>query len=190
MTIESHRDTTKAYTKEEIYAYERDEYEAECDKNCRILNHKARTRIFFTAFVTGMPFCELGLNDKWRMGREIVRRQDIIPVMHDDWINIYEPEFHCSIDHDEYEKTHVIRFQPLDGCKVELVRFRVSLRENRELPLQVKCRFVVDGLRVIIRCDLIVPGYYSRNVKLGQVPCEKVEIRIPIPESWDISFPH
>lgn len=37
-----------------------------------------------------------------------------------------------------------------------------------------------------LRADVLVPGFASR--KLGQVPCEDVMIRFPIPECWIYMF--
>lgn len=37
-----------------------------------------------------------------------------------------------------------------------------------------------------LRADVLVPGFASR--KLGQIPCEDVMIRFPIPECWIYLF--
>lgn len=37
-----------------------------------------------------------------------------------------------------------------------------------------------------LKGDVLVPGFTSR--KLGQVPCEDVAIRFPIPECWIYLF--
>ncbi|PAA57359.1 hypothetical protein BOX15_Mlig034083g2 [Macrostomum lignano] len=185
------RDRNKApvdYVKEEVCAYVQDEYEAAVDLQGRIQRQKSRTRVFFTAFVTGMPYVELGLNDKWRYGNEVVKRQDIIPMLHDDWIDMYEPEFHAVVDMDRYNNSHMICFYPLDACRFELMRFRVALRENQELPLQLKCVFSIDQDRVNIRCDVMVPGFFSSHTRCHEVPAEDIEIRIPIPEDWVYFF--
>ena len=63
--------------------------------------------------------------------------QDIIPIIHDEWIMFYEPEFHSVIDMEQYERDHMIHFVPPNAAKFELMRFRVTLRDNMELPLQV-----------------------------------------------------
>ncbi|CAH8456774.1 unnamed protein product [Schistosoma turkestanicum] len=188
MKIPSHKDTSLNYSREEVCCYVVDEYEGKLNMHGTILEQKARTRIFCTAFVNGGPHIVLGLNDKWRFGREIVRRSDILPVMHDEWISIRKPEFHSCVQMDEYEKDHMLQFYPLDGCRFELLRFRVSLRGNRELPMQVKVTYTIDGRRVSMRCDLLVPGYFSASKRSGAVPCENVEIHIPFPEEWIYHF--
>ncbi|VDP71477.1 unnamed protein product [Echinostoma caproni] len=188
MKIPAHKDSTLNYSREEVCCYVVDEYQGKVSKLGTIVEQKARTRILCTAFVNGGPHIVLGLNDKWRFGREVVRRADILPVMHDEWISIRNPEFHSCVEMDAYEKDHMLKFYPLDGCRFELLRFRVSLRGNRELPMQVKCLYSIDGRRVCMRCELLVPGFFSACNRKGAVPCENVEIHIPVPEDWIYHF--
>ncbi|KAL7060433.1 hypothetical protein AAHC03_09893 [Spirometra sp. Aus1] len=188
MRIPSHKDEGLSYSHEEICCYVIDEYIGEVSENGIIRDQRARTRIFCSAFVNKGPHIVLGINDKWRFGREIVRRSDILPVMHDEWITVWKPEFHSCLEMEDYEKDHMLKFYPLDGCKFELMRFRVSLRNNRELPLQVYCTYSIDDRRVSMRCELLVPGYFTASQRSGAVPCEDVEIRIPVPEEWIYHF--
>ncbi len=74
------------------------------------------------------------------------------------------------------------RFQPPDGCYVELLRFRVRPPRARELPMQARCQFIISGNRVEIRADMMIP--YPHTKAWGQVPCEDVAMRIPLPECW------
>ncbi|ERL89321.1 hypothetical protein D910_06693 [Dendroctonus ponderosae] len=146
----------------------------------------ARVRLFFLGFLTGMPDIELGINDMRRQGKEVVGRHDIIPVVTEEWIRLENVEFHSCIQQDEYENTHIIKFKPPDACYIELMRFRVRPPKNRELPLQLKAQICVTGTRIELRADVLVPGFASR--KLGQIPCEDVMIRFPIPECWIYMF--
>ncbi|XP_074659608.1 uncharacterized protein LOC141912249 [Tubulanus polymorphus] len=188
MKLDVHRDKTLSYTKDEVSAEVWDEFFCEIDKEGHIIWKKARVRIFVLAFVTGMPACELGINDKRRRGREVVGRHDIIPVKTEEWIRIQDCEFHSTVDITTYEKSRTIRFHPLDACQFELMRFRVPLKENKELPLQIHVKQKVTKSLVEIRADVIIPGYYSSNTEEGQVPCEDIQIRFPIPESWIYLF--
>lgn len=77
-----------------------------------------------------MPTIELGVNEVWRQGREVVGRHDIIPVATEgnniffsnnfslilicqqlEWIRLENVEFHNCVQLDEYEKTRTIRFK-------------------------------------------------------------------------------
>ncbi|GFN97739.1 Ap-1 complex subunit mu-2 [Plakobranchus ocellatus] len=188
MRLPCHRDKTLTYTKDEVQAEVWDEYTATIDKAGSVTSQKARVRIFFLAFLTGMPACELGISDRRRKGKEVVGRHDIIPVRTEDWIRIEEPEFHHVVDMETYERTHNIRFHPLDACQFELVRFRVRPRENRELPLQLRITQMLKGLHFEVRVDLLVTGYHAFSKKCGQFPCEDIEVRIKIPEPWIYYF--
>ncbi|VUZ52628.1 unnamed protein product, partial [Hymenolepis diminuta] len=188
MKIPAHKDEGINYTHEEVCCYVEDEYIGKLSVSGIIEEQKARTRIFCSAFVNGSPHIVLGINDKWRFGREVVRRSDILPILHDDWITIWKPEFHSCLEMDDYENDHLLKFYPLDGCKFELMRFRVSLRHNRELPMQVHCTYSIDDRKVSMRCELMVPGYFTATGRSGATPCEDVEIRIPVPEEWIYHF--
>lgn len=135
---------------------------------------------------SGMPDIELGVNDLWRQGKEVVGRHDIIPVVTEEWIRLEGVEFHGCVQQDVYERCRTIKFKPPDACYIELMRFRVRPPKNRELPLQLKATWCVTGNKVELRADVLVPGFASR--KLGQIPCEDVSIRFPIPECWIYLF--
>ncbi|XP_052767361.1 protein stoned-B-like [Mya arenaria] len=188
MHLEAQREKTLTYTKDEITAEVHDEYYAELDKEGKVTFQKARMRVFVLAFLTGMPVVEIGLNDRRRKGKEVVGRCDIIPIKTEEWIRLENVEFHCSVDRDEFEKTNNIKFRPLDACQFELMRYRVRLRENKELPLQLTIQQIIKNRKCEVRCDLLVTGYHSYSKKHGQFPCEDIEVRFPIPEVWIYMF--
>lgn len=188
MHLDAHREKTLTYVKEEVCAEVVDEYEADLDKAGVLQKQKARVRVFFLAFVTGMPTCEVGLNDRRRDGKEVVGRHDIIPIKTEEWIKLEGVEFHCCVDLKEYEKTNNIKFHPLDACHFEVMRYRVRLRQNKELPLQLKIQQTLSEKKCEIRCDLLVTGYHSFSKKHGQFPCEDIEVYFPIPEQWIYLF--
>lgn len=72
-----------------------------------------------------MPDVELGINDMWRQGKEVVGRHDIIPVVTEEWIRLENVEFHSCVQQDEYEKSRIIKYvyywnfiviKPRDTC--------------------------------------------------------------------------
>ena len=184
----SHREKTLNYAKEEVTVEMNDEYYAELDNKGRVTRHKGRVRLFCLAFLTGMPEIDIGVNDKRRHGREIVGRHDIVPVKTEEWIRLEGPEFHCSVDRNEYEKNQSIKIHPLDACHFEVMRFRCRPKDNKELPLQITASFSVTKKRCEIRADMIIPGYLASSHKYGQTPCEDIQIRFPIPENWIYMF--
>ena len=188
MQIVAYREKTLTYAKDEVSVEVWDEYDAEIDREGHILWQRARVRCFCLTFITGMPTLELGINDLRRKGKEIVGRHDIIPVRTDEWIRLQLPEFHSCVDAEEFDNTNMIRFHPLDASQFELFRFRISLRPNLELPLQCRVQQTVTKTKIEIRSDVLIPGYYSTSTKDGQVPCEDIQIRFPIPEPWIYLF--
>lgn len=66
------------------------------------------------------------------------------------------------------------------------MRFRVRPPKARELPMQARCNFQITGQRVEIRADMMIP--YPHTKAWGQVPCEDVAMRIPLPECWIYQF--
>uniref|UniRef100_A0A1B0CGV6 Uncharacterized protein n=2 Tax=Lutzomyia longipalpis TaxID=7200 RepID=A0A1B0CGV6_LUTLO len=173
--LHAHRDRALTYKSEEVQITAVDELYAEQDSEGHVMKQIARVRLFFLGFLSGMPSIELGVNDLWRQGKEVVGRHDIIPVVTEEWIRLEGVEFHNCVQQDEYERTRTIKFQPPDACYIELMRFRVRPPKNRELPLQIKATWCVTGNRVELRVDVLVPGFASR--KLGQIPCEDKHFR-------------
>lgn len=66
---------------------------------------------------SGMPDIELGINDMWRQGKEVVGRHDIIPVVTEEWIRLENVEFHSCVQQDEYEKSRTIKY--VSHCTLE-----------------------------------------------------------------------
>ncbi|XP_031766875.2 protein stoned-B-like [Galleria mellonella] len=184
--LPAHRDRALTYKMEEVQITAVDELYVEQDAEGSVLKQIARVRLFFLGFLSGMPDVELGVNDLRRQGKEVVGRHDIIPVVTEEWIRVEDAQFHACVQPEEFDNTQIIKFKPPDACYIELMRFRVRPPKNRELPLQLKAVWCVTGNKVELRADVLVPGFASR--KLGQVPCEDVSIRFPIPECWIYLF--
>ncbi|KAL4705794.1 hypothetical protein ACJJTC_016388 [Scirpophaga incertulas] len=184
--LSAHRDRALTYKMEEVQVTVVDELYVEQDAEGSVLKQIARVRLFFLGFLSGMPDVELGVNDLRRQGREVVGRHDIIPVVTEEWIRVEDASFHACVQPEEFHNTQIIKFKPPDACYIELMRFRVRPPKNRELPLQLKAVWCVTGNKVELRADALVPGFASR--KLGQVPCEDVSVRFPIPECWIYLF--
>ncbi|KPJ04670.1 Protein stoned-B [Papilio xuthus] len=184
--LPAHRDRALTFKMEEVQLTAVDELYVEQDAEGGVLKQIARVRIFFLGFLSGMPDVEVGLNDLRRQGREVVGRHDIIPVATEEWIRVENAEFHACVQPHEFAESQILKFKPPDACYIELMRFRVRPPKNRELPLQLKAAWCVAGNKVELRADVLVPGFASRA--LGQVPCEDVAIRFPIPECWIYLF--
>ncbi|KAI1295528.1 Protein stoned-B [Halotydeus destructor] len=185
-SLSLNREKALTYKTEEIQMTMQDEIYVEQNKIGIVTKQLARVRLFFIAFLNGMPVVEVGVNDMTRQGNEIVGRHDIMPVVTEEWIRIENYELHSNVDRDEFDKSRVIKLTPPDATYFELMRFRVRPPRNRELPLQVSANLLVTKTKVELHCDILVPGCVSR--KHGQIPCEDIAIRFHMPECWIYLF--
>ncbi|CAJ0582193.1 unnamed protein product, partial [Mesorhabditis spiculigera] len=167
------RDTKPQYKQDEVQIHCYDEYTAHVDKLGIVSDQRARVRMFCLAFVSGSPFLEIGLNDRRRQGKEIVRRKDILPMYTERWIRFENLEFHNTVEQPAFESEQVIRLQPPDGCFFEIMRFRVRPPKNREKALTVKCIMKIAGSKVEIRMEAMAAAQVER---------------FPIPEAWIYIF--
>jgi len=185
--LDVHRDRALTYKTEEVQMTAVDEVYVEQTAEGHTVKHLCRVRVFFLSFLTGMPEVDLGVNDMTRMGLEVVGRHDILPVPTEQWIRYEDIEFHNVVNQKAFEaEDHIIKFQPPDGCYIEVMRFRTRPPRARELPMQARCSFNITGNKVEIRADIMVP--YHATKAWGQVPCEDVAMRIPLPECWIYQF--
>ncbi|CAD5118865.1 DgyrCDS7539 [Dimorphilus gyrociliatus] len=178
----------QSYTTNEITIEVIDEYFAQLDTENRIEFHKSRVRVFCLSFLNGDPYCEIGMNDRSRQGKEVVGRKDIIPIKTEEWINIEQMEFHVLVDLDEYEKTRLIKFKPMDAVRFELFRFRTRQQLNKELPLQVRVSLMITDEKAEMRCEAVVSQFWTMSRKANQTPCQDICIRLPIPDAWVYMF--
>ena len=75
-----------------------------------LLHCQTRSNSKSSLVIAGMPDVELGINDMWRQGKEVVGRHDIIPVVTEEWIRLENVEFHSCVQQDEYEKSRIIKY--------------------------------------------------------------------------------
>ncbi|CAB3398493.1 unnamed protein product [Caenorhabditis bovis] len=179
------------YKQDEVQIHCYDEYSAFVDKDGVLSDQRARVRLFCLAFLTGSPILEVGLNDRRRQGKEIVRRKDILPMYTERWIRFEALEFHSIVNREAFEKEQVITFSPPDGCFFEIMRFRVRPPRNREKAMTVKSIMKIAGSKVEIRIEAMAAAQIQRtrgSDERRQIPCEDITIRFPIPEAWIYLF--
>ncbi|CAF3630972.1 unnamed protein product [Rotaria sordida] len=205
------RSRLQKHLKEEVTVKILDEYYAHIDKYRHICKHKSRTRLFILAFLNGYtPTVEIGMNDWFRHGKEVNKRNEIIinKTLQEYWIKPEQVELASIIDTNEYEHTHILKLVPPDSQKIEIMRFRTRPKQNIELPLQAYCFMSVIERQVNIRIEVIVSNAF--NISLlskasamathdktanirddnsdDQCPCENIQIRFPIPDPWVYMF--
>jgi len=143
------REASQQYKQDEIQVHVYDEYSSHVDKIGVVSDQRGRVRVFCLAFISGMPLVEIGLNDRRRQGKEIVRRKDIMPMYTERWIRLEALELHSTVGRDALAKDFAIRLQPLDATFFEVLRFRVRPPKSKELPLLIRCTMRIAGSKVI-----------------------------------------
>lgn len=139
------RDRALTYKAEEMQIQMQDEYYCELSTAGIIQYHKARVRLFLLSFLNGMPVVEIGINDRTREGKEVVGRNDIMPIECEEWIRIENVEFHNCVDASAFQlDDKLVKLVPPDACTIEVMRFRVRPSKNRELPLIVSARMLLS----------------------------------------------
>uniref|UniRef100_A0A8C0CX01 Stonin-2 n=1 Tax=Balaenoptera musculus TaxID=9771 RepID=A0A8C0CX01_BALMU len=173
------------YLEEEIVVDVRDEFSGLVSKgDNQILQHRVLTRVHILSFLSGLAECRLGLNDVLVKGNEIVSRQDIMPTTTTKWIKLHECHFHRCVDEDVFNSSRVILFNPLDACRLELMRFRTVFAE-KTLPFTLRTVASISGAEVEVQSWLRMSSGFSSNCDpLTQVPCENVMVRYPVPSEW------
>uniref|UniRef100_A0A0K0FIJ4 Protein stoned-B (inferred by orthology to a D. melanogaster protein) n=1 Tax=Strongyloides venezuelensis TaxID=75913 RepID=A0A0K0FIJ4_STRVS len=190
---ECKRSTKPFHKQDEVQIHCYDEYIGTVDVEGLLKSQKARVRIFCLAFLSGgSPCLEIGLNDKRRQGKEIVRRKDILPMYTERWIKFENIEFHSSIDQAVFVDEHYLKLSPPDGVFFEIMRFRVRPPKNKEKPLTVKSLMKIAGSAIEIRIEVMVAAsthkHRNRDEETRIIPCEDIQIRFPIPEAWIYLF--
>ncbi|CAF2512245.1 unnamed protein product [Rotaria sp. Silwood2] len=205
------RNRCQKHLKEEITIKILDEYYAHIDIYRHICKHKSRTRLFVLAFLNdAQPIIEIGINDWFRHGKEVNKRNEIIinKTLQEYWIKPEQVELASIIDSNEYENTHLLKLIPPDSHKIEIMRFRTRPKQNIELPLQVYCFMSVIDRQVNIRIEVTVSNAFNISIlskassivtndktanirddnRDEQCPCEDIQIRFPIPDPWVYMF--
>ncbi|XP_078594288.1 uncharacterized protein LOC144872051 [Branchiostoma floridae x Branchiostoma japonicum] len=182
MKLPAYRDRGTTYIEDEITVEVTDEFRGIVARTGEIEKQAVEVNIQTLVFITGMPECVLGMNDKQIRGNEVVRRQDIIPNKSDEWIKLLNPEFHSCVNKEHFISTRQIKFCPLDGNKFQLMRYKVK-SNKKELPLVVKARYINKGPHFELRCDATCTGYVNKKDPEA-VPCENIMIRLPVPDLW------
>ncbi|KFO77404.1 Stonin-1 [Cuculus canorus] len=139
------------------------------------------THIYCLCFVNGSADCFLTLNDL-----ELQKRDERYFEKEEEkkWIDILDCHFHNCVKAQAFEQSRIIKFTPLDACRLELMRFRT--RYNRQdLPFSVKAAVVVQGAYVELQAFINMSSTASIPMRLPSVKyCENVMIHFPVPTQW------
>jgi len=135
----------------------------------QVLSAHVAGKILMKSYLSGMPECKFGINDKIVMeskgkGQEMSSSKSAIAI--DDC------QFHQCVKLSKFETEHAISFIPPDG-EHELMRYRTTKDIN--LPFRV-----IPLVREVGRSKLEVKVVVKSNFKPSLL-AQKLEIRIPTP---------
>lgn len=166
------RDRALTYRAEEMQIQMKDEYYCELNTAGVIQAHKARVRLFLLTFLNGMPVVEIGINDRTREGKEVVGRNDIMPITTEEWIRVENVQFHSCVDASAFElEDKLVKLVPPDACTIEVMRFRVRPSKNRELPLIVSARMLLSKFLSFLKIIIIINQFTM--IKLFKLKIQK-----------------
>jgi len=132
-----------------------------------VLRSDVTGEIVMKTFLTGMPECKFGLNDKVMMETEGKRQKD----SKDGGIEMEDVSFHQCVKLGKFDSDRAVTFIPPDGEFV-LMKYRVS--ESINLPFRVSP--VVKELgRTRLEVNVKVKANYSSVTGLNVI------VRIPLP---------
>ena len=140
----------------------------------QVLSTHVAGRIVMKSYLSGMPECKFGINDKITVENRAKPTQDSTTTTNPTKtaIAIDDCQFHQCVKLSKFESEHSISFIPPDG-EFELMRYRTT--KDISLPFRV-----IPLVREIGRTKMEVKVVVKSNFKptlIGQ----KIEIRIPTP---------
>jgi len=135
----------------------------------QVLSAHVAGKILMKSYLSGMPECKFGINDKIAMdskgkpGEEAKAKSAIA---------IDDCQFHQCVKLSKFESEHAISFIPPDG-EAELMRYRTT--KDISLPFRV-----IPLVREVGRSKLEVKVVVKSNFKPSLL-AQKIEVRIPTP---------
>lgn len=139
----------------------------------QVLSAHVASRIVMKSYLSGMPECKFGINDKVVMeskGRNTT--DELTKAAGKTSIAIDDCQFHQCVKLSKFETEHSISFIPPDG-EFELMRYRTT--KDISLPFRV-----IPLVREIGRQKMEVKVVVKSNFKPSLLS-QKVEVRIPTP---------
>lgn len=140
----------------------------------QVLSAHVAGRIVMKSYLSGMPECKFGINDKIIMESKGRSTTDDTTVRGSSKasIAIDDCQFHQCVKLSKFETEHSISFIPPDG-EYELMRYRTT--KDISLPFRV-----IPLVREVGRQKLEVKVVVKSNFKPSLL-AQKVEVRIPTP---------
>jgi len=136
----------------------------------QVLSAHVAGKIVMKSYLSGMPECKFGINDKIVIESKGKQGEDASKTK--SAIAIDDCQFHQCVKLSKFETEHAISFIPPDG-EYELMRYRTT--KDISLPFRV-----IPLVREVGRTKLEVKVVIKSNFKPSLL-AQKIEVRIPTP---------
>jgi len=138
----------------------------------QVLSAHVAGKVVMKSYLSGMPECKFGINDKIIMENKKTNTQEETTRSNKVSIAIDDCQFHQCVKLSKFETEHTISFVPPDG-EFELMRYRTT--KDISLPFRV-----IPLVREVGRSKMDVKVILKSNFK-NTLLAQKIEIRIPTP---------
>ncbi|RKP10698.1 Mu homology domain-containing protein [Thamnocephalis sphaerospora] len=140
-----------------------------------VLTTDVSGQIIMRAYLSGMPECKFGLNEKLILERDALQRNTpVASTKRNDAVSIDDFQFHQCVQLGKFDTERIISFVPPDG-EFELMRYRT--RENINLPFKVRPMVNEIGKRRV-EYNVLVRATFSDKLFASDVV-----IRVPTPHN-------
>ncbi|KAI8056736.1 Mu homology domain-containing protein [Syncephalis plumigaleata] len=136
-----------------------------------VLNTDVSGQIIMRAYLSGMPECKFGLNERILIESDPTQR---VQTRKTDDVSIADFQFHQCVQLGKFDTERIISFVPPDG-EFELMKYRT--RENINLPFKVR-PMVNETNKRRIEYKVLVRATFSNKLFASDVV-----IRVPTPHN-------
>jgi len=137
-----------------------------------VLKSDVSGKIVMKTYLTGMPECKFGLNDKLVMEKEA--KSNVNKKRHGSGIAIDDITFHRCVRLGQFDQDRTISFIPPDG-EFELMKYRIT--QNVNLPFKV-IPVINEHGTTRVEYELKVKGNFS-----SKLFATNVQLKIPTPKN-------
>lgn len=161
-----------SYRKNEIFIDTNENVNILISQTGGILHSEVIGKIIMKAYLSGMPECRFGLNDKLLISNENKGKKKSSSKSKVPGVEIDDCSFHRCVRLGKFDEDRTITFIPPDG-EFELMKYRVT--DNINIPFRILPNYEENSSTSL-----------SVNVKLianfsKQVSSQNVELKIPVP---------
>ncbi|KAM4041733.1 stonin-1 isoform 1-T2 [Anomaloglossus baeobatrachus] len=166
----------KTYEEPEMSVELVDNFWGQISKEGKLRDKSVVCQLYCLNFLNSGMECFLTLNDL-----ELQKLNYFDKTSEKNLIHILEYHFHKCVKQQEFEKSRIVKFTPIDACRFELMRFKVPC-DVKELPFSLKSLAVVQGAYVELQAFLNMSSSMGGPSQVKY--CENITIHFPVPAQW------